>query len=313
MTFEQRSARLPHLSGRAMVTDGGLETDLIFNRGVDLREFAAFPLVDDGPGREVLAAYYDGYAAIAAKAGAGLLLESATWRANADWGTRLGYDPEALRRVNAGAIELLGRLRDRYAQDVADIVVSGQVGPRAAGDATNGGVDPDDAAQYHLPQVQAFADAGADQVTALTLATTGEAVGVTRAARRVGLPVAISFTVGVDGRLPDGTPLHQAVVDVDAAAAPDYFMVNCAHPRHVAPATSATGSWRERLLGMRYNASTMSHAELDEATELDRGDLDLLVDGHLAVRRDVPALVVLGGCCGTDAAHVARLWGVGEA
>jgi S-methylmethionine-dependent homocysteine/selenocysteine methylase len=84
-----------------------METDFIFHHGVDLPLFAAFPLVDDPAGRALLTGYYDEYAAIARRAGAGLMLESGTWRANPDWGTRLGYSPAGLARVNRDAITML--------------------------------------------------------------------------------------------------------------------------------------------------------------------------------------------------------------
>ena len=306
------SGTLPQLAGQPMVTDGGLETDLIFNRGVDLPEFAAFPLVEDAAGRRLLADYYGDYASIAARARAGLVLESPTWRANPDWGARLGRSADDLARVNTDAIVMLHALRDRYAADVSDVVVGGVVGPRGDGYRSDGAPDPAEAAAYHRPQVAAFADAGADVVTAYTLTDPGEAVGIVLACREVGVPVAISFTVELDGRLPDGTPLPEAVVAVDEAARPDYYLVNCAHPHHVLSALgpSAETPWRSRILGMRYNASTRSHAELDDAADLDAGDLDVLAGGHSRVVDLLGPLSVVGGCCGTDASHVARLWGV---
>ena len=178
---EPVSATLPQLSGRPMVTDGGLETDLIFNRGVDLPEFAAFPLVDDVAGRRLLADYYGEYASIAARAEAGLVLESPTWRANPDWGSRLGRSPADLTRSNAAAIVLLHTLRERYVADVSEVVVGGVVGPRGDGYRSDGAPDPDEAATYHRPQLAAFADAGADLVTAYTLTGPGEAIGIVRA------------------------------------------------------------------------------------------------------------------------------------
>lgn len=312
---------LPQLGGRPMVTDGGLETDLIFNHGVDLPDFAAFPLLDDEAGRRLLTDYYDDYAAIAARAGAGLMLESPTWRANPDWGSRLGRSADDLTRVNVASITFLQALRHRYAAEVEDVVVSGVIGPRGDGYRSDGTTDPEEAARYHRDQVTAFAYAGADVVTALTLTDPGEAIGIVRACREAGLPVAISFTTEVDGRLPDGTPLSTAVTVVDAAASPDYYLVNCAHPQHVlaALATEASGSsddsgagnhWGSRILGMRYNASTRSHAELDEAEDLDAGDLAVLAGGHAAVMDQIGPLTVIGGCCGTDASHVAALWGL---
>jgi homocysteine S-methyltransferase len=298
---------LPQLAGRKMVTDGGLETDLIFHHGVDLPEFAAFPLLDDAAGRDLLRSYYDGYAAIARDAGAGLVLESATWRANPDWGARVRYSPADLDRVNRTALAHLDELREQYARDIDDVVLGGSVGPREDGYRAGAGADPGEAADYHRPQVAALAAGGADIVTAYTLTGTGEAIGVVRAARDVGVPVAISFTVETDGRLPDGTALADAIAQVDVAAAPDYFLVNCAHPTHVA-AGLTDGPWLERIAGLRCNASAKSHEELDEAEELDEGDPAELAATHQQLEPLLPNLTIVGGCCGTDARHVAALW-----
>jgi S-methylmethionine-dependent homocysteine/selenocysteine methylase len=306
---------LPQLAGRSMVTDGGLETDLIFNHGVELEEFAAYPLLGDPAGRALLTGYYDAYASIAARAGAGLLLESPTWRANPDWGARLGHSTADLDRANSDAVDLLASLRVRYAAELGlrDVVVVGVVGPRGDGYLSAGAPSPAEAADYHLAQVTTFAEAGVDVVTAYTLTTAGEAIGVVRSCRERGLPVAISFTVEVDGRLPDGTTLAETISEVDDRAAPDYYLVNCAHPQHVLAGLDADldgSSWRSRLLGLRYNASTRSHAELDDADDLDAGDLDTISAGHDRVVGRLPGVTVVGGCCGTDASHVARLWGV---
>jgi homocysteine S-methyltransferase len=291
-----------------MVTDGGMETDLIFHHGVDLPHFAAFPLLDTAGGRALLEDYYDSYAAIARTARAGLMLESPTWRASPDWGNRLGYPASALARVNASAISMLSRLRDRYAGPISDIIVSGMAGPQGDGYRPDRLLDPGEAMAYHSPQIQTFAQAGADMVTAYTLTDTGEAIGIVQAAHAAGLPVAISFTVETDGRLPSGAPLAQAITEVDAAG-PDYFLVNCAHPTHAEPALAEPGRWRERIVGVRYNASAKSHAELDQATELDDGDPRLLAAAHHRLTPLLPRLAILGGCCGTDARHVAALWG----
>src|SRR3954447_496557 len=270
------AGRLPQLAGRPMVTDGGMETDFIFHHGVDLPLFAAFPLVDDPAGRSLLTGYYDEYAAIARRAGAGLMLESGTWRANPDWGTQLGYSPADLARVNQDAITMLAGqrrvLRDRY--DLADVVISGMVGPRGDGYQPGEQLTPDEAADYHAPQVQALAQAGADIVSAYTLTSVGEATGIVRAARAAGIPVAISFTVETDGRLPSGQALGEAIEQVDAETdrSAAFFMINCAHPTHFEHVLADGAPWVARLGGLRANASTKSHAELDESEELDEGD-----------------------------------------
>lgn len=289
------------------VTDGGLETDLIYHHGFDLPEFASFPLVDDERGRATLEAYYDGYAAIAAGHGVGLQLDTPTWRANPDWGAAVGYDAAGLDRVNREAVALLRGVAERWSDRVGESRVSGQVGPRGDGYRPGAAVDPDEAADYHRPQVAAFAAAGADLVSALTLTDVGEAVGVVRAARDVGLPVWVSFTVETDGRLPDGTTLADALRLTDEQAAPDAFMVNCAHPDHVARGVDDDGPW-DRVRGLRVNASALSHEELDAMTELDAGDPAALTVAHGRLEGLLGGVDVVGGCCGTDATHVAALW-----
>jgi S-methylmethionine-dependent homocysteine/selenocysteine methylase len=300
---------LPQLDGKPVVTDGGLETDLIFHHGVDLPDFAAFVLVDDERGRELLRGYYADYIEIARRAGAALQLETPTWRASADWGARLGYDAGALARVNADAVALVAGLREDAGLEA--FMISGNLGPRGDGYVAGEAVDPDDAAAYHRPQIEALVGAGADLITVLTLTGVGEAIGISQAARAVGVPVATSFTVETDGRLPDGTSLADAVRTVDATCPPDYFMVNCAHPSHIRAGLEDAGdpAWRDRIVGLRSNASAMSHAELDEAETLDEGDPVALAADHHGLRSLLPRIALMGGCCGTDARHVAAMWG----
>jgi S-methylmethionine-dependent homocysteine/selenocysteine methylase len=296
------------------VTDGGIETDLIFHHGVQAPEFAIFPMVEDQSGRELLTHYFEGYAEIAAKAGVGLTLDAPTWRANPDWAAKLGYDAVALDRVNRAAIEFMHELRESFAlrYGLDDVKVGGLHGPRGDGYVAGEDTDPDEAADYHSAQVRSAAAAGADQVTILTMTGAGEAIGFVRAVRDAGLPAAVGFTVETDGRLPDGTPLRDAIVRVDAEAAPDYYIVNCAHPTHLAPGLETAGddAWLGRIEGLRPNASRMSHAELDEAPELDEGNPVELAEGVDELRAKLPNLRIVGGCCGTDSRHVAALWGL---
>ena len=300
---------MPHplLARGPYVTDGGLETDLIFHHGFDLPEFASFPLVEDDAGREALHRYYAGYAEVARRLGRPLLLETPTWRANPDWAALLGYDAGALDRVNRAAVDLVASLRDQWPD--LDVVLVGVLGPRGDGYVAGEAPEPDEAADYHAAQVASLAAAGAELVTAYTLTTPNEAIGIVRAARAADVPVCVSFTVETDGRLPDGTPLAEAVRTVDAHDAPDWFGVNCAHPVHVAPALDG-GAWQERIALLRPNSSTLTHAELDVMEVLDEGDLPLLTATFDDLRPQLPSLGIVGGCCGTDARHVAALWGV---
>ena len=296
---------LPQLTGTAMLTDSGLETTLIFQDGLDLPCFAAYPLLETSQGRDVLRRYYRRHLAIVADHGAGFVLEAPTWRASRDWGAQLGHAPEDLGRLNRDAIALLGDLRGER-HGAGPVVISGNIGPRGDGYVADTAMTEDEAQAYHAEQIGWFAETDADLVTAVTLGTVAEAVGVIRAARAAGLPVVASFTTETDGRLPDGTPLGSAIEEADARTdgAAAYFMVNCAHPDHFRPALEAGNGWLSRIGGVRANASRLSHAELDEATELDPGNPAELGRDYAVLRRILPNLTVLGGCCGTDHRHV---------
>jgi S-methylmethionine-dependent homocysteine/selenocysteine methylase len=295
---------LPQLSGdRLYITDGGLETTLIFHLGLDLPDFAAFDLLRDETGAEALRRYYEPYLAVAREHGTGIVLDSATWRASRDWGERLGYSPEELADANRRAVALTEELR-ASAPDVP-AVLNGVVGPRGDGYVVGEAMTVEEAEDYHGEQIGTFAGTAADMVSAITMTYADEAIGIARAARAADLPAAISFTVETDGRLPSGQPLGEAIEEVDAESPPAYFMVNCAHPTHFAGVFD--GPWRERIVGIRANASRMSHEELDAATELDDGDPDELAAQYVQLREALPNANVLGGCCGTDERHVAAI------
>lgn len=286
------------------LTDSGLETWLVFHRSTDLPDFAAFPLLDDSPGRELLAEYFRDHLRIAAAAGTGLVLETPTWRANADWGARLGYDAAALDRVNRDAVSLVRGLAEEH-PEVA-VVVSGNIGPRGDGYNPSELLTPEVAERYHRAQIESFAAAGVDRVTMLTATHTGEPIGVVRAAVAADIPVVIAFTVETDGRLPSGQPLHEAIAEVDEAteSAPLHFGINCAHPDHFTDALKADPVAIGRIELMRANASRASHAELDAAEELDDGDPIELGSLYAGLLRSHPHVRVVGGCCGTDTRHV---------
>ncbi|WP_332643827.1 homocysteine S-methyltransferase family protein [Aeromicrobium sp.] len=289
------------------VTDGGLETDLLFNRGFELPEFAAFPLLETDDGAVALESYYDEFAEIALSADAGLILETPTWRANPDWAFQVGYDREAMDRANRAAVQLMQRVKAR--NGVGSTLIAGVVGPRGDGYVSDGRSDHDEAAEYHSQQIQSFADEGVDFVHAMTITGAAEAVGVVKACRAAGAPVAISFTVETDGRLPDGSTLREAIELVDMEAAPDWYGVNCAHPTHIVEAFDG-GEWQSRITALRPNASTLTHEELDAMEVLDTGDVGLLTSSLDALRPHLPQLAIVGGCCGTDSSHVAALWGI---
>ncbi len=299
---------LPQLDGGLFLTDGGIETVLIFHEGIDLPLFASFPLLDDERGTETLRRYYRPFIELARKHADGFILETPTWRASPRWAAELGYTPDMLERSNRAAIELMEEIRADEA-NAFPIVISGCVGPHDDGYAPASILSAAAAQEYHSTQIGTFADTAADMVTAITMCYADEAIGITRAAGEAGMPVAISFTVETDGRLPSGQALGGAICEVDAATGngPAYYMINCAHPTHFEAVLAIDAPWHGRIRGLRANSSTRSHAELDEATELDEGDPVDLGARYAALRGRLPRLNVVGGCCGTDHRHIAAI------
>jgi S-methylmethionine-dependent homocysteine/selenocysteine methylase len=297
---------LPQLEGDLFATDGGIETTLIFHQGLDLPAFAAFVLLADEQGTEELRRYYAPYIELAGEHGMGLVLETPTWRASPRWAAELGYDDAQLDELNRKSIALMEELRDGAE---GTVVISGCTGPQDDGYNPSATLSADEARAYHSTQIGTFADTAADMVTALTMTYADEAIGITRAATDAGLPAAISFTLETDGRLPSGQSLGDAIAEVDdaTAAGPAYYMVNCAHPIHFDAVLDTDEAWPERIRGLRANASMKSHAELDEAEDLDEGDPADLGARHAALRDKLPNLTVLGGCCGTDHRHVREI------
>jgi S-methylmethionine-dependent homocysteine/selenocysteine methylase len=282
------------------LTDGGIETSLLYHRGFALPGFASFPLLEHRDGRAALREWFEPFLDTAQERGLAFVLDTVTWRANPDWGRQLGYDAAALAAVNREAVAFARSL----AEGRAAVTVNGVVGPRGDGYVAGERMSADAAAAYHAPQIAALREAGAERVTALTLTYPEEAIGVVQAA--AGLPVVPSFTVETDGRLPDGTPVAEAVARVDDATggAAAFFMLNCAHPDHIAAGPDGDLG---RIGGLRVNASTRSHAELDAADDLDEGDPAALARDSAALRERLPSVELVGGCCGTDHRHVAAI------
>jgi S-methylmethionine-dependent homocysteine/selenocysteine methylase len=297
---------LPHNTDSLFITDGGLETTLVFHEGIALPGFAAFALLKNAAGFAVLERYYRSYLDLAVRYRTGFILESPTWRANPDWAAKLGYSPADLVNANRDALSMMHRLREEYERPATPVVISGGVGPRGDGYQPGQLMTAAEAAAYHGPQIRTYFDSGSDIISAITMNYVEEAIGVCDAAAALGIPSVISFTTETDGRLPTGQTLAEAIGEVDSVAEvpPAYYMINCTHPTHFRHALTHGAPWLQRILGLRANASLLSHAELDESTELDAGNPDELGAQYRELRALLPNLRILGGCCGTDHRHI---------
>jgi homocysteine S-methyltransferase len=305
---------LPQLASSALVlTDSGMETDLIFNQGFELPLFSAFVLLESDTGTQALRDYFRRHVQVALDNDVGFVFEAPTWRASIDWATQLGYSESSIAEINRRAVDLLVELRDEVVDARGPMLISAAIGPRGDAYSPETVMTADEAQHYHAQQIQTLASTEADLVTALTLTYAAEAIGITRACQASDMPVVISFTVETDGRLPDGTTLAEAVQAVDHAtgSGPAYYGINCAHPTHFADALDSGQKWTDRVQMIRANASRLSHAELDEAESLDDGDPDDLGREYAQLHAGFPRMHVMGGCCGTDVRHVsaiARSW-----
>jgi S-methylmethionine-dependent homocysteine/selenocysteine methylase len=303
----KRSKQLPQLEDRLFLTDGGLETTLIFHEGWDLPIGEAFVLLGSEKGRKAILDYFDRYLPEAVKHGVGFVLESPTWRANPDWAAKAGYGRARLAELNRAAIDLMRELRAKYETPNTPIVISGNIGPRGDGYDPGALMTVEEAANYHAWQIGVFREANVDFVSAFTMTNVNEATGVVLAAQAADVPCVISFTLETDGRLPTGETLGGAIEAVDRATGngPAYYMINCAHPTHFADALYPGAPWVKRLRAIRANSSCKSHAELDNSTELDTGNPQELGTQYADLLRRFRHINVLGGCCGTDHRHIA--------
>ncbi len=304
--FNKDSLLEPLFSSPCYLTDGGLETSLIFQQGIDLPFFSALTLLERGSGEHELKSYYQPYLDIALRYQLGFILESPTWRGSSKWGRLLGLSQEKLKSLNQQAIQLLRQIKNQYQDRRTAILISGCIGPQGDGYKLEETLSVAEAMDYHIEQMSWLRDAGAEVISAFTLTHVEEAIGIVLAAKSLTIPVVIGFTLETNGHLPSGQRLQDAIFEVDKQSAnyAEHFMINCAHPSHFLSQLFDSGRWKERVCAVRANASTKSHAELDQADELDEGCPNKLGVEYAELKTYLPKLKVIGGCCGTDARHI---------
>ena len=296
--------------GTVYLTEGGQETEIMYRFGYDLPEFAMYPLLDRPDALKALKSMYESYLEVAAAAGFSALMGGLDYRASPDWGDKLGYSPEALAGVQLRCIEFLRKVAEPFRARIPAILISGVVGPRGDAYSLNRTITAESAEEYHLVQLSTLSRAGVDLVTAMTLNSVPEAVGIARAAARVNIPLGISFTLDSgSSTLKSGPTLREAIEATDhesGEARPDFYGVNCSHPVEFQPALEP-GSWMSRVRMLRPNASAMDKGALCEIGHLEEGDPEELgmLMGKLAAR--FPHIDIWGGCCGTWDKHLAQI------
>jgi S-methylmethionine-dependent homocysteine/selenocysteine methylase len=291
------------------LSDGGLESTMVFHRGIELNHFAAFELLNDPKGEEELWTYFFPYLDLAVKYDYHFVAETPTWRANPDWAFKLGYSTAELDALNRKSVRFMRKLIQDHSIESDKVLISGNIGPRGDGYIVEKIMTPEEAKAYHREQIRTFAMEDVDMVSAFTMNYTNEAIGVVLAAREFNVPVVISFTVETDGRLPNGDTLEEAINKTDylTDGYATFFMINCAHPEHFKRVFTGKKDWIQRIGAIRANASLKSHAELEVSESLDEGDRCLIASGYYELKNSLPNLRVIGGCCGTDHSHIEKI------
>jgi len=289
------------------LTHAGLETDLIFRRNVKLDYFCAFIMLRTEAGCQILNDYYHEFLTLAVKYNKNFILETPTWRSSMDWAAKLCIDQSELSDLNRKAITLMKKLKNEYSNQIENLIISGQIGPRGDGYQISLQMGIVEAKNYHLMQLKTFQEAGVEICTAMTINYIAEALGIVLAAKGLKMPIVISFTTETDGNLPSGETLEEAIklIDTQTNEYPLYYMLNCCHPSHFySKLIKIEEKYLKRIQGIRCNASKLSHKELDVLEELDRGDLNELAELYLQIKKNLPFVRIFGGCCGTDSEHI---------
>lgn len=307
------------LSHTVLLTSGGSQTTLMYKHNCQLRAFATYELLFSEQWNGTMRRMVEEYGDVAVKRGVPLLLDTETWRASANWYSTLQTPEEQRAQVHALALqqaqEVAQYVRDKSGGRVP-VMIHGVVGPRKDAYLHDASLSVQVAREYHSAQVAEMRALGVGLVGAYTLTSSAEGAGFAAAAAAAGMDCMVSFTLDVDGRLPSGEELGEAIAKVGAGEgrAPVCYMVNCVHPRYIREVVErARGeAWVGRIGGVRANASAKSHAELAASDELDEGDAVEWAKEVVGLREVLPGLKVIGGCCGTGAEHceeIAKLVG----
>lgn len=267
------------------------------------------PLVLEEEGRKALRVIYRSYLDIAAEYGLPIMILAPTWKAGADLCGKAGID---LGLVNRSCVEFMGDIAAEYPEMAEKIFIGGLVGSRGDSYRPEEALPRIEARRYHAPQVEALRDAGAAFIMASTLPSVEEAAGIAMAASDAGVPLVMSYVPRRDGKVLDGTFLGDAVGQIDGLSCnpPIFHMCNCIHPANFARALGRDANAplldSGRLIGLQANASLLDPDELEGRAELDADD-PVRWAGAMDSLRTEYGISLLGGCCGTNEAHISRL------
>jgi len=295
--------------GTIYLTEGGQETEVMYRHGFELPEFAMFPLLDNPAAFDVMRAMYQSYLDVAARHDCVALIGGLDYRASPDWGRKIGLTDQQLADYQQRSIDFLRDVAAPYAGQLPGVMFVGCIGPRGDAYSLNKTITAEEAEEYHSFQLEGLKAAGVDLAKAMTFNNVPEAVGVARAAARIGLPLEVSFTLDSNHRLKSGPSLKSAIENVDFIAGedrPDFYGINCSHPFEFSPALEP-GTWIRRIRSLRPNAAMMDKQSLCTLGHLEEGDPVALGAQMGMLARSYPHVDMWGGCCGTWDKHLEHI------
>jgi S-methylmethionine-dependent homocysteine/selenocysteine methylase len=298
----------PQKEGRFYLSEGGTETEILYKYGFELPQFATFPLLDNPEAVSKMQGMYRNYLDVVAKHGMCALIGGLDYRASPDWAELLGYSPEALSEANHKSINFLREVADEYLSDIPEILIQGLIGPRGDAYERNRSITENEAEDYHSVQLTTLKEADVDLALAITFNNVPESIGVARAAKKIGVPLAISLTLDSTSKLNSGPSLAEAITQIDDETdlAPEFYLINCSHPLEYEPAIES-GDWINRIRGVRPNASKLEKIALCKIGHLEDGDPIELGEQCGDLARRYPHMDIWGGCCGTWDTHLDQI------
>lgn len=294
--------------GLYYLTEGGVETEILYKWGYELPHFAMFPLLERSDARSVIRDMYKRYLDVTARYGLAALMGGFDYRASPDWGAKLGYSRQGLHDATIGSIEFLRELAGEYQGALSDTRIMGYVGPRGDAYLGKSRMSVEESRDYHSVQVQTLKTAKVDLITAMTFNAIDEAIGVVEACRAADIPVSISFSLDSSHHLNTGPSLKDAIAQVDAATDhyTSFFGLNCSHPYEFEPAIDET-DWMKRVRVIRPNAAKMDKISLCKLGHLEEGNPVELGQQMASVLDRFPHMDIWGGCCGTCETHLEEI------
>lgn len=295
------------INNNVIIITGGIGTTLIYKYNIQLQDFSSINLLKDYKKKEIIKKIYTEFIELAKKYNIYLIVDTFSWRLNKDWIIKSDNKYSELDFFNKESVKIATDLKNIYDK----IIVNGEIGPRYEGYYIKNKIDIEESKNYHIEQIKVFKGI-VDTITAVLMNHISETLGIVLAAKEVGIPIIVSFTLDINNKLPSGETVEEAItkIDNDTEKYVICYIFNCVNPKYILDffKENKNKKWIERIKGIKPNASVKTHEELDKLNELDTGDIDLLSNNCGEIKKICKNVNIFGGCCGTNVEHTEKIY-----